>query len=165
MWLRISIIDSHPGGWNSAVRNFSLQTKGISHSLGRGAEDMPSTPVCPCPVIAWWPCVVTLCLTLAVQPSWVSHQTDLQPLLKCMCEGRGNWAVVDLMFLSNRVILCSKSLEGNSCFPAPLLRRHLPLCLLQLLGNRQWSLRRFTDLQHFSKCCGGGRGSRKRALC
>lgn len=99
----------------------------------------------------------------AHQPSWLSHQADLQPLLWCVCEGEGNWAVVNLMFLSNQVILCSWSLKGNSCFLAPLLRGHLPLCLLQLLGNR--SLRRVTALQHFSTCCGGGRGSTKRAFC
>lgn len=80
-----------------------------------------------------WPCVVTLCADPVShptdQPPWVSHQADLQPLLKCMCEGKGNWAVVNLMFLSNQVILCSRSPKGNSCFPAPLLRGHLPLCL------------------------------------
>lgn len=128
---------------------------------GKGSRKHALPPVCPCPEPKWWPCVVTLPLTLQT-----SHpESDLQPLLKCMCEGRENWAAVNLMFLSNQVILCSQSLKGNSCFPAPMLRGHLPLWLLQLLGNRQWSLRRFTALQHFSKCCGGGRGSRKKALC
>lgn len=161
------MIDSHPGGWNSAMRNFSLQTKGSSRSLGRRAENTSSPLSAPSPMC--WPCTVTLCgdpvSHPADQPSWVSHQADLRPFLKCMCEGRENWAVVNLMFLSNQVILCSPSLKGNSCFSAPLLGGHLPLCLLQLLGNRQWSLRRVTALQHFSKCCGGGQGSTKRALC
>lgn len=160
-----SIIDSHPGGWNSAMRNFSLQSKQAAPTAWEG-EQKTCPPLC---LPLSWACMVTLCGDPVAhptdKPSWVSHQADLQPLLKCMCEGRGNWAVVNLMFLSNQVILCSQSLKGNSCFPAPLLRGHLPLCLLQLLGNRQWSLRRFTALQHFSKCCGGGQESRKMALC
>lgn len=163
-------VATHLHGWlsswwlkPSSEKLFSANQRELTQP-GKGSRKHALPPSAPSADPAQWPCEVTLHLTPHTSHPG-SHQADLQPLLKCMCEGKGNWAVVNLMFLSNQVILCSWSLKGNSCFLAPLLRGHLPLCLLQLLGNRQCSLRKVTAFQHFSKCCGGGRGSTKRALC
>jgi len=94
---------------------------------GKG-EGEPKTrpPCCLLPDPVWWPQMVPL-------------ESPRQPiyglsLSACVKEGE-NWAVVNLMFPSNHVIPCSRSLKGNSCSPAPLpscLGGHLPLCGLQL---------------------------------
>lgn len=84
-----------------------------------------------------WPGAVTPRLTPQMgRPESPKRPIYCLSLSACVKEGE-NWAVVNLMFPGNQVILCSRSLKGNSCFPAPLpscSRGHPALCLLQLLA-------------------------------
>lgn len=133
IWLWSCTIDSRSGGWNSARRDFLSQTKGSSHSPGRGKGSR--RPVFPCPAAR--PGAVTPRLTRQMgRPKSPKRPIYCLSLSACVKEGE-NWAVVNLMFPGNQVILCSRSLKGNSCFPAPLpscSRGHPALCLLQLLA-------------------------------
>lgn len=144
------IIDSHFWWLKlSEEKLFIANQRELTQTRKEEGEQKLHPPLLP----AAWPGTVTSHLTLQMG----CPESPKQPIYGLSLSARRkegeNWAVVNLMFLSNQVILCSRSLKGNSCFSAPPLscgRGHLFLCLLQLLGCgdlRQWSRRK---LQLFS---------------
>lgn len=142
----------------SEEKLFTANQRELTQTRKEEGEQKIHPPLLP----AAWPGTVTSHLTLQMGcPESPKQPIYSLSLSTCMKEGE-NWAVVNLVFLSNQVILCSRSLKGNSCFfctPTQLWQRtpfSLPSPAPGMWGPETVESKEVTAFQHFFKCHGGG---------